>query len=105
LIERLKHQQIDGKIKIALTKVGTDTKVRREYVFSNGSDLLSRFLKGPKKNSGALEPSTPVSSSFSNTSLDSNAPITPVGSRSFLRFLAAAVVLIGVLFFFLYLTK
>ena len=105
LIEQLKRQQIDGKIKIALTKVSTDTKVRREYVVSNGSDLLSRFLKGPQKNSGALEPSTPVSSSFSNTSLDSNAPITPASSGSFLRFLVAAVVVIGVVFFFLYLKK
>jgi hypothetical protein len=105
LIEQLKRQQVDGKLKIALTKVSTDTKVRREYVVSNGSDLLSRFLKGPQKNSGALEPSTPVSSSFSNTSLDSNAPITAASSSSFLRFLAAALVLIGLLFFFLYLKK
>jgi hypothetical protein len=105
LIEQLKHQQGDGKLKIAVTKVGPETKARREYVVSNGSDLLSRFLKGPQKNSGALEPSTPVSSSFSNISLDSNAPITPASSSSFLRFLAAALVLTGVLFFFLYLKK
>ena len=105
LIEQLKRQQVDGKLKIALTKVGTDTKFRREYVVSNGGELLSRFLKGPQKNSGALEPGTPVSSSFSNTSLDSNAPITPASCNSFLRFLVAAVVVIGVVFFFLYLKK
>ncbi|MCU1268744.1 MAG: hypothetical protein JWN74_38 [Acidobacteriaceae bacterium] len=107
LVEQLKHQQIDGKVKIAVTKLGTEGKVRREYILSNGNagELLSRFLKGRQKNSGALEPSSPVSSSFSNTSLDGNSPITPVGSSSFLRFLAAALVLVGVLFFFLYLKK
>jgi hypothetical protein len=107
LVEQLKHQQIDGKVKIAVTKLGTEGKVRREYILSNGNagELLSRFLKGRQKNSGALEPSSPVSSSFSNTSLDGNSPITPVGSSSFLRFLAAALVLIGLLFFFLYLKK
>jgi hypothetical protein len=107
LVEQLKRQQIDGKLKIAVTKVGTEGKVRREYIVSNGNagELLSRFLKGPQKTSGALEPSTPVSSSFSNTTLDSNSPITPASSSSFLRFLAAALVLIGLLFFFLYLKK
>jgi hypothetical protein len=107
LVEQLKHQQIDGKLKIAVTKVGMETKARREYVLSSGnaSQLLSRLLKGPQKTSGTLEPSTPVSSSFSGTNLDSNSPITPVGGSSFLRFLLAAVVLIGVLFFFLYLKK
>ena len=107
LIEQLKHQQVDGKLKIAVTKVVTDTKFRLEYVFSTAKagELFSRFLTGRQKNSGALEPSTPVSSSFSNTSLDSNAPITPADSSSFLRFLAAALIIIGVLFFFLYLKK
>lgn len=107
LVEQLKRQQLDGKLKIAVTKLGTEGKVRREYVISNGAagELLSRFLKGRQKNSGALEPSTPVSSSFANTSLDSNSPITPASSSSFLRFLAAALVLIGTLFFFLYLKK
>jgi len=107
LIEQLKHQQIDGKLKIALTKVGTDTKFHREYVVSTGKagELFSRFLTGRQKTSGALGPSTPVSSSFSGTSLDNNSPISPVGSNSFLRFLLAVVVLFGVLFFFLYLKK
>jgi hypothetical protein len=107
LIEQLKHQQVEGKIKIALTTVSTDSKFRREYVVSTGKagELFSRFLTGRQKNSGALEPSTPVSSSFSNTSLDSNAPITPASSSSFPRILAAVLVLIGVLFFFLYLKK
>jgi hypothetical protein len=107
LIEQLKHQQVDGKLKIAVTKLGAEGKVRREYDVSTGKagELFSRFLTGRQKNSGALEPSTSVSSSFSNTNLDSNAPITPASSSSFLRFLAAALVLIGLLFFFLYLKK
>lgn len=107
LVEQLKHQQIDGKIKIALTKVGTDTKFRREYVVSTGKagDLFSRFLTGRQKTSGALEPSNPVSASFSGTNLDSTSPITPGSNSSFLRFVAAALVLIGMLFFFLYLKK
>ena len=106
LIEQLKHQQIDGKINVAVTKVGAEGKVRRDYVFSNGSDLVSRFLKGREKTSGALKPSNPVSASFSGTNLDSTSPVTPVsGNGSFFRFLLAAIVLIGVLFFFLHLKK
>lgn len=108
LIEQLQHQPADGKINIniAVTKVGAEGKVRRDYVISNGNDLLSRFLKGRQKSSGALEPSNPVSASFSGTNLDSTSPITPVsGNGSFFRFLLAAIVLIGVLLFFLYLKK
>jgi hypothetical protein len=105
LIEQLKHQQLDGKIKIAVTKVGAENKVRRDYVVSNGSELLSRFLEGSQKNSGAPEPSNPVSASFSGTNLDSTSPITPGSSNPFLRFLLAAVIVAGILFFFLYLKK
>jgi hypothetical protein len=105
LVEQLKRRQVDGKIKIAVTKFGAEGKVRREYTLSNGAGALSRLLKGTQKTSGALEPSTPVSSSFSGTSLDGNSPITPTSSSSFLRFLAAALVLMGVLFLFLYLKK
>jgi hypothetical protein len=106
LIEQLKHQAVDGKITIAVTKLGGKDKVRRDYIVSNGNDLLSRFLKGRQKTSGALEPTNPVSASFSGTNLDSTSPITPVsGSGPFLRFLLAAIVLVGILFFFLYLKK
>ena len=107
LLEQIKRQQVDGQINIAVTKVGAEGKVRREYTISNGNagQLLSRFLKGRQKNSGALEPSNPVSASFSGTNLDSTSPIIPTSSNSFLRFLAAALVLIGILFFFLYLKK
>jgi hypothetical protein len=106
LIEQLKHQAVDGKITIAVTKVGGNDKVRRDYIVSNGNDLLSRFLKGRQKTSGALEPSNPVSASFSGTNLDSTSPITPVsGSGPFLRFLLAAIVVVGIVFFFLYLKK
>lgn len=105
LVEQLKHQQLDGQIKIAVTKVGADDKVRRDYVVSNGTELLSRFLEGSQKTSGAAGPSNPVSASFSGSNLDSTSPITPASSSSFLRFLAAALVLIGMLFFFLYLKK
>jgi hypothetical protein len=106
LIEQLKHQAVDGKITIAVTKVGGKDKVRRDYVVSNGNDILSRFLKGRQKISGALEPSNPVSASFSGTNLNSTSPITPVsGSGPFLRFLLAAIVVVGILFFFLYLKK
>src|SRR5579859_3454699 len=44
LVEQLKHQPIDGKITIAVTKVGAEAKSRREYVISvgNASALLSR---------------------------------------------------------------
>ena len=107
LVEQLKHQQVDGKIQIAVTKVGAEGEVRRDYVISGGnaSALLSRFFKGAQKNFGALEPSNPVSASFSGTNLDSTSPITPGSSNSFLRFVAATLVLIGMLFFFLYLKK
>jgi len=107
LVEQLKHQPIDGKITIAVTKVGAEAKSRREYVISvgNASALLSRIFKGAQKTSGALEPSNPVSASFSGTNLDSTSPITPGSNSSFLRFVAAALVLIGMLFFFLYLKK
>jgi hypothetical protein len=106
LIEQLKHQAVDGKITIAVTKLGGKDKVRRDYIVSNGNDLLSRFLKGRQKTSGALEPTNPVSASFSGTNLDSTSPITPVsGSGPFLRFLLAAIVVVGILFFFLYLKK
>jgi hypothetical protein len=106
LIEQLKHQAVDGKITIAVTKVSGKDKVRRDYVVSNGNDLVPRFLKGRQKTSGALEPSNPVSASFSGTNLDSTSPITPVsGSGSFLRFLLAAIVVVGILFFLLYLKK
>jgi hypothetical protein len=106
LVEQLKNQKLSGNVNIKVTKFGGKTNFRREYVISNGNagQLLSRFL-GRQKNSGALEPSAPVSSSFANTSLDSNSPINPTSSNSFLRFLAAALVLLGVLFFFLYLKK
>ena len=107
LVEQLKTQSVNN-VKVKVTKFGTKTNFRREYVISNGnvSQLLSRFVKGRQNNSGALEPSAPVSSSFSNTSLDSNSPITPgTGSSSFVRFLLAAFVLLGVLFFFLHLKK
>jgi hypothetical protein len=106
LVKQIKNQNLSRNVNIKVTKLGGQTNFRREYVISNGSvgQLLSRFL-GRQKNSGALEPSAPVSSSFANTSLDSNSPITPASSSSFLRFLAAALVLIGVLFFFLYLKK
>jgi hypothetical protein len=105
LLEQLKQQQVEGKIKIAVTKVDAEGKVQRNYVVSNGSDLISRFVQGAQKTSGALEPSNPVSASFSGTDLDSNSPITPASSSSFLGFAAAALVLIGMLFFFLYLKK
>jgi hypothetical protein len=106
LVEQLKHQQVDGKIQIAVTKVGAEGKVRHEYVVSTGKagDLFSRFLTGRQKTSGALEPSNPVSASFSGSNLDSTSPITPGSNSSFLRFVAA-LVLIGMLFFFLYLKK
>ena len=108
LLEQIKHQQIDGKIKIAVAKLGAEGKVRREYTISNGNvgQLLSRFLKGSQKNSGALEPSNPVSASFSGTNLDSTSPITPGSdSSSFHRFLLASIVLVGILFLFLFLKK
>lgn len=106
LIDQLKHQQLDGKIKIAVTKVGAEDKIRRDYVVSNGNELLSRLLEQSQKTSGEPEPSNPVSASFSGTNLASTSPITPgSSSSSFLRFLAAALVLIGMLFFFLYLKK
>lgn len=107
LLEQIEHQQVDGKLKITVTKMGTAGNTRREYTFSNGNvgQLLSRFVTGRQKNSGALEPSNPVSASFSGTNLDSTSPITPASGNSFLRFLAAALVLIGILFFFLHLKK
>jgi hypothetical protein len=106
LIEQLKHQAVDGKITIAVTKVSGKDKVRRDYVVSNGNDLVSRLVNRRQKTSGALEPSNPVSASFSGTNLDSTSPITPVsGSGPFLRFLLAAIVVVGILFFFLYLKK
>ena len=108
LVEQIKHPQVDGKIKIAVTKVGAEGKVRREYTISNenAGQLLSRFLKGGQKTSGALEPSNPVSASFSGTDLDSTSPITPgSGTSPFIRFLLAALVIAGIVFFFLYLKK
>lgn len=106
LLDQLKNQNLSGDIKVKVTKFGGTTNFRREYVISKGNagQLLSRFL-GRQKNSGALQPTAPVSSSFSDTSLDGNSPITPVSSSSFPRFLAAALVVIGILFFFLYLKK
>src|SRR3954470_25003516 len=106
LIEQLKHQAVDGKITIAVTKVSGKDKVRRDYVVSNGNDLVSRLVNRRQKTSGALEPSNPVSASFSGTNLDSTSPITPVsGSGPFLRFLLAAIVVAGILVFFLSLKK
>jgi len=105
LIEQIKHQQLDGKIKIAVTKVGAEDKVRRDYVVSNGTELLSRFLEASQKTSETSEPSNPVSASFSGTNLDSTSPITPASNNSFLRFVVAALIVIGMLFFFLYLKK
>jgi hypothetical protein len=106
LVEQFKKQSLSGEVKVKVTKFGGKNNFRREYTISNGnaSQLLSRFL-GRQKNSGALEPTAPVSSSFSNTSVDGNSPITPVSNSSFPRFLAAALALIGMLFFFLYLKK
>jgi hypothetical protein len=107
LIEQLKNQKLSGNVNIKVTKFGGKTNFRREYVISNGNagQLLSRFL-GRQKDSGALEPSNPVSASFSGTNLDSTSPITPVsGSGPFLRFLLAAIVVVGILFFFLSLKK
>src|SRR3954470_18885209 len=105
LLEQLKNQN-SGDIKFKVTKFGGKANFRREYVISKGNagPLLSRFLGG-QKNSGALPPTAPVSSSFSNTSLDGNSPITPASSSAFPRFLAAALVLLVTLFFFLYLKK
>jgi hypothetical protein len=105
LIDELKHQQLDGKIKIAVTKVGAEDKIRRDYVVSNGNEILSRLLDQSQKTSGEPGPSNPVSASFSGTNLDSTSPITPGSNSSFLRFLVVALVLIGILFFFLYLKK
>ena len=106
LVDQLKNRKLSGNVNIKVTKFGGKTNVRREYVISNGNvgQLLSRFL-GRQKDSGALEPSNPVSASFSGTNLDSTSPITPGSNSSFLRFVAAALVLIGMLFFFLYLKK
>ena len=105
LIEQLKHQQLDGKIKITVTKVGAGDKVRRDYVVANGNDLLSRFVNMTQKTSGASGASNPVSASFSGTNLDSTSPITRGGGTSFFRFLAAALVVIGMLFLFLHIKK
>lgn len=107
LVEQIKQQQIDGKLKVTVTKLGTAGNIRREFTISNANagQLLSRFLKGRQGNSAALEPSNPVSASFSGTDLDSTSPITPTTGSSLLRFLAAALVLIGILFIFLYLKK
>jgi hypothetical protein len=106
LVEQFKKQSLSGEVKVKVAKFGGKTNFRREYVISNGNagQLLSRFL-GRQKNSGALEPTAPVSSSFSNTSLDGNSSITPGSNSSFPRFLVAALVLIGMLLFFLYLKK
>jgi hypothetical protein len=107
LVDQLKNQKLSGNVNIKVTKFGGKTNFRREYVISNGNagQLLSRFL-GRQKDSGALEPSNPVSASFSGTNLDSTSPITPVsGSGPFLRFLLAAIVVVGILFFFLPLKK
>jgi hypothetical protein len=106
LVDQLKNRKLSGNVNIKVTKFGGKTNFRREYVISNGNvgQLLSRFL-GRQKDSGALEPSNPVSASFSGTNLDSTSPITPGSNSSFLRFVAAALVLIGMLFFFLYLKK
>jgi len=108
LIEQLENQKLSGNVNIKVTKFGGKTNFRREYVIPNGNagQVLSRFFTGRQKNSGALKPSNPVSASFSGTNLDSTSPITPVsGSGPFLRFLLAAIVLVGILFFFLYLKK
>lgn len=103
LIDQLKHQSVAGKINVTVTQVGAEGKVRRDYVVS-GNDILARF-KRPQKTSGALEPSAPVSASFSDANLNGAAPITPGNNSSFLRFLIAAMVLAGILIFFLYLKK
>jgi hypothetical protein len=108
LIEQLKNQKLSGNVNIKVTKFGGKTNFRREYVIPNGNagQVLSRFFTGRQKNSGALEPSNPVSASFSGTNLDSTSPITPViGTGPFHLFLLAAIVLVGILFFFLYLKK
>jgi hypothetical protein len=109
LAEQLKTQAHEGKLQISLTKGGTPTEFRREYVVSTGKagELTSNFLTAKtQKTSGGLEPSTPVSASFSNTSLDTSSPITPVSSNgSFLRFLLAALVVIGLFLLFFHIKK
>lgn len=106
LVEQLGKQSVSGNLKVTVTQLGGKTNSRHEYVISNGNagQLWSRFL-ARQTNSGALQPTAPVSSSFSNTSLDGNSPITPASSSSFPRFLAAALVVIGMLFLFFYLKK
>jgi hypothetical protein len=110
LVEQLKSQAVDGKMKIMITKTttgGSGTLETRANTVSFGGDKLPFGPPSPASQAaGSLPPSSPVSASFSGSQLDTGSPITPVsGSSSFLKVLFAALVVLGLLFISLHLKK
>lgn len=110
LVEQLKSQALEGKLKITVTKttnVGSGEVETRANTFSFTGAKLPFGSSAPATGaSGSLPPSSPVSASFSGTQLDTGSPITPAsGSSSFLKFLFAALVVLGLMFLFLHLKK
>jgi hypothetical protein len=109
VMEKLKTQAHDGKLKFTVTMMtlGSGENEVRTKVISLGEEKAPLQLDSQnQKASGALQPSAPVSASFSNSQLDTASPITPVsGNTWFLKFLMAALVVLGLLFFVAHLKK
>jgi len=108
VIEKLKAQAHEGKVNFTLTTTtrGSGSSQVSTKTISLGEGKPLTFGPQDQAASGALQPSAPVSASFSNPQLDSGSPITPVSSsNSFLRFVLAALVVLGLIFLFAHLKK
>ncbi|HKW16844.1 MAG TPA: hypothetical protein VJO35_04990 [Terriglobales bacterium] len=102
LMEKLKTQAHDGKLSFTVTtttKGSGNTQVRTKTISFGDAKLPLQLGSQPQQNSASLPPSAPVSASFSNQQLDTATPITPVSSSTwFLKFVLAAIVVLGLIF-------
>lgn len=107
--EQLKEQAHDGKLKIVVgepTKLNLQTQVRTNVITYETGKTPFGLSSPEQKTPGALQPSAPVPASFSTSQLDTGSPITPVsGGNSFILFLLAAIVLLGLLLLFIHIKK
>ena len=109
LMEKLKTQAHDGKLSFTITtttKGSGNTQVRTKTVsFGDGKPPVQ--VGAPSQQSlAALQPSAPVSASFSNQQLDSAEPITPVSNSNwFPKLLLGAILLLALALLFAHLKK
>lgn len=109
LAEQLKTQAVSVNLNVVITtrrvSVGGKTSSQTVTLDNAKDSLLPSVLEAiqSKQIAGNASPIISNTTSISTTDLNNTSPLTPVSnSSSFFRFLVAALVVLGLLFFFLH---